>query len=571
MGTTYRAVKGSKLTIEEGDDSREWTSEAGLKTAADDLTFDRSGGWIHGNAGDFVTGGVTIDESVGISKSGATGARPGTWVMFYYSGTTNPTITGASGSVVTYNTITTIGVYECWLVHKGNGNYSLSIPQVNANTPVLAPPSGLSAGIITDTTIPLTWTNGSVYAEVIIFTGTTPITTLVGNVTSGTITGLTAGQTVVDITVAGSDGSVSSAKSNSITETTTGGDILAPVLVSATVEDGAVSNLVLTYDEVLDVSSVPAIGDFSVNDGSPNVVTNVSLAVANTVTLTLTNPISYGQALTVSYTKGVNPIQDPMGNEAIDLVSESVTNNLTLASVHQALLDRATVLGYTLPSVSQRAKQITLLNDIGETIFNKLDQLKVMAVDGDSDFSLLDWKTPESYEGSTSGTVTFTADQGQAGDGSTGYIDTFWNAQNDGVNHVATSRSFGAYIRTWGTGGYLFGGYVSATNQIAMQDQVTQTRLSLNKNLDVISRAAGMYIGSETGTDYRAYVNGVELANDVSTSTINDRDITILALRSTSILGHHSSQVSFFFTGGYLTPTEVATLTTAFDTYLTSL
>ena len=142
MGTTYRAVKGTKLTITEGDDSREWASEAGTKAKGSSLTFDRSGGWFHATQADPETAVLTIDEATGISKAGVIGARPGTWVMFYFSGSINPTFTGNSGTITSYNTITTAGVYECWLVNKGNGNYSLSIPQASSGgTGDITPPT----------------------------------------------------------------------------------------------------------------------------------------------------------------------------------------------------------------------------------------------------------------------------------------------------------------------------------------------------------------------------------------------------------------------------------------------
>lgn len=95
-------------------------AQAQARTAAQDLLFDSNGGYIHGGTSDLVTTGVTVDE---------TGFLAGTWVMFYYSGAVNPTITGASGTVTSYHNITTAGIYECWLEHKGNGDYSLRIPQ----------------------------------------------------------------------------------------------------------------------------------------------------------------------------------------------------------------------------------------------------------------------------------------------------------------------------------------------------------------------------------------------------------------------------------------------------------
>jgi uncharacterized repeat protein (TIGR02059 family) len=104
-------------------------------------------------------------------------------------------------------------------------------------------------------------------------------------------------------------------------------DTTAPLYVSSSVENGAPSSLVINYDEPLDATSVPATTDFSVNDGLANPVTNVSISGLST-TLTLTNEIDNGDTVTLSYTKGTNPIQDDDANEAVNLVGESVTNNV---------------------------------------------------------------------------------------------------------------------------------------------------------------------------------------------------------------------------------------------------
>ena len=115
-----------------------------------------------------------------------------------------------------------------------------------------------------------------------------------------------------------------------------GGDTTPPVLTSATVENAAPSSLVLTYNESLDATSTPATTDFSVNDGVANAVTNVSVS-GTTVTLTLTNAIDNGDTVTVSYTAGTNPIRDTSSNNAANLTSQSVTNNVAAGSTTYGL------------------------------------------------------------------------------------------------------------------------------------------------------------------------------------------------------------------------------------------
>ena len=87
------------------------------------------------------------------------------------------------------------------------------------------------------------------------------------------------------------------------------------------------STLVLTYDEMLDGASVPAPVDFAVTAaGSAITVNRVSVA-GSTVTLTLATAVEAGQAVTLAYTPGANPIQDAAGNLAPPLSGQPVTNN----------------------------------------------------------------------------------------------------------------------------------------------------------------------------------------------------------------------------------------------------
>lgn len=100
----------------------------------------------------------------------------------------------------------------------------------------------------------------------------------------------------------------------------------APVFVSAVVENATPTKVTLTYDQTLDMGSVPATTDFTL-DGKTISLVEVSGA---TVTLTVSVTYDWGDVIAVSYTKGSNPIQGSVGGvDADNLVSQSVTNNIT--------------------------------------------------------------------------------------------------------------------------------------------------------------------------------------------------------------------------------------------------
>ena len=94
--------------------------------------------------------------------------------------------------------------------------------------------------------------------------------------------------------------------------------------------DSAVVNvnlLLLTWDETLRDDSVPAAGDFAVTvAGSARSVTGLVFA-DSTVRLVLASAVRAGETVTVSYTKGTNPLKDLASNEAPALTDQAVTNN----------------------------------------------------------------------------------------------------------------------------------------------------------------------------------------------------------------------------------------------------
>ena len=101
-------------------------------------------------------------------------------------------------------------------------------------------------------------------------------------------------------------------------------DGVRPAFLSAAV-DG--SSLTLTYGEALDEGSRPASGDFTVQvDGSGRSVSGVSVS-GRVATLTLNPAVEHGDTgIRVSYAPDTNPIRDAVGNDALGLSSQSVTN-----------------------------------------------------------------------------------------------------------------------------------------------------------------------------------------------------------------------------------------------------
>lgn len=126
-----------------------------------------------------------------------------------------------------------------------------------------------------------------------------------------------------------------------------------------------------------------------------------------------------------------------------------VTDTATLVGVdadYQAILDRGTALGYTLPSPSQQVLQEALIADLKTAgVWDKLDLFYVFATDGDSDYATLNWKAPSSFQLTKTNSPTFTTNEGFAQSG-TAYLDSGYDLSTDGTNYTQDDAGvFGAF------------------------------------------------------------------------------------------------------------------------------
>ena len=103
-------------------------------------------------------------------------------------------------------------------------------------------------------------------------------------------------------------------------------DSTAPALSSATVNGSIVT---LTYSEVLDTLSTPLLTNFTLSGG--HIVTGVSLT-GSTILLTISPTLTSSESLTFDYTPGLTPIQDSLGNHALALATQSITNSTPVVS-----------------------------------------------------------------------------------------------------------------------------------------------------------------------------------------------------------------------------------------------
>jgi uncharacterized repeat protein (TIGR02059 family) len=108
--------------------------------------------------------------------------------------------------------------------------------------------------------------------------------------------------------------------------------VINPVYLNSVIENATPSRLEMTYSLSL-ANVVPATSAFSVMvNSSARSVSSVTIS-GTKVLLTLTSPIVYGDAVTVTYTKpSLNPLQTSAGGQATSITVQSVINNCSLSA-----------------------------------------------------------------------------------------------------------------------------------------------------------------------------------------------------------------------------------------------
>ena len=114
--------------------------------------------------------------------------------------------------------------------------------------------------------------------------------------------------------------------------------------LDAAVADGTV--VTLTYDEVLDETSIPAEDAFTVTAAGATLSVDSVEVSEMVVTLTLDSHVVHGQVVRLDYTPGTMPLQDLAGN-AVDPLSNKVVTNETAMPVydtdHDGLIEITTL------------------------------------------------------------------------------------------------------------------------------------------------------------------------------------------------------------------------------------
>jgi len=210
---------------------------------------------------------------------------------------------------------------------------------------------------------------------------------------------------------------------------------------------------------------------------------------------------------------------------------------------YQAILDRATILGYTLPSDAVKLKQNTLLTSLKSTgVWAKLDVFYVFAQDGGSAFGTLNWKNPNANQSTLVNSPTFVSNGGLMGNGTSSYIDTNFNPSTQAVQYTLNNAS--RYFFTHAISGVsALDGIMGSNNNRMIRTSVTSQRI--NSGALSLPTAFDYTATANTKSIHRTSATSVTCYNSTTGSTFIQASSAIdnanqLVLRASTNYGAHT-------------------------------
>lgn len=177
---------------------------------------------------------------------------------------------------------------------------------------------------------------------------------------------------------------------------------------------------------------------------------------------------------------------------------------------YQAILNRGTALGYTLPDVvTQSAGNALVVALKASGVWAELDILYLTATTGDSNFATLNWKDPLSYQLTLFNSPTFRSKFGFRGNGTTSYISTNWNPVTNGVQYTQDNASRFVFVTTQ---------TIPASTAQAALDGNTTAAVNAIRGTESVSNRINSVTAIPSNADYQG--TGVKLINRPNASTV---------------------------------------------------
>jgi len=225
---------------------------------------------------------------------------------------------------------------------------------------------------------------------------------------------------------------------------------------------------------------------------------------------------------------------------------------------------------FTTPPTSARK---ALINSFVVTLKNAgvwsaLDVLYFIAA-ADSQAASINWKNPVSFALAQTGTLTFTADHGFKGDGTTGFLTAAgYNPNTAGLNFSLNVGSFGAYVRTAAAINSSVDLFMGTSRfQRSSTGTAYQSRINDATALNyTFGTQIGHFTARRNGAAARQmFLNGTQVASDTTAVTTISTSFVLLSAAGSAF---SDGEISYVYTGGALTDQNIIDLNVAALVYL---
>jgi hypothetical protein len=360
-----------------------------------------------------------------------------------------------------------------------------------------------------------------------------------------------------------------------------GGDVTAPTVVSATVENADADTIVVVFSE--SVTGVSATGWSFKKNGSGWTISTVT-GSGTTWSFNMATAAVNGDTLLRSYDSGTGATIDAAANELVSFTDSSVTNNVSAGSGYETESDTffAANTGLSTPQKDALDALVVSMKSIGWAKFKAVYPFIGGSASAHKWNLINPVDTDGGFRGVFSGTVTHTAN-GIKGNATTGYMNTKLIPATDlSVNDA----HFGIYINEAATSAQGRHGCDSssgANNMLIAAGLAGSTYHRMwgtaNDGTAVVTQADEtdfFLVTRRSGTDMEAYKGSTSVQTNSGSTGVGGlpvaRECYVLGFNEDGTANYFSDQrIAFVTIGSGLTDAEVTTYYNAIQTYQTAL
>jgi len=282
-------------------------------------------------------------------------------------------------------------------------------------------------------------------------------------------------------------------------------NILSPPIVStATVEDGAHANVVVTFDKNINTNYVPATTDFAL---AGKTINNVAIAGA-VVTLTVSVAYVYGDSISLNYTKPESPesnyLRPALGvGYVASFSNQTVTNNIAQTDAGAtAFLARAVNSSPSQAQINLVIKTFADLRSAG--LLSILSMMNLEWINQTD--NLLNWLSTN-FNWTVTVSPTWVSKGGWTGNGSSQFINMNF-PPNNAAPYAQNSACFGVEI-------------VDVTGKTGCALGIYDSNASIITALNVASGVGYQRINQLAGALSDVLVTGYNCVNRLATPAFN--------------------------------------------------